>query len=117
MFLFSTHGTLAAESGRVLRLVLLFTKGILRDPKVRRTVMFYIMLVALVMLFVGVAFIPDQWARNHVWLFICYWLVCAWFTVAAMLLAVFDILLIRAGNRIRRRQMEADLLRDPKDGK
>lgn len=72
--------------------------------------MFYIMIVALTMLFVGVAFIPDQWARNHVWLFICYWLVCAWFTVAAMLLAVFDILLIRAADRVRRRQIEREIL-------
>ncbi len=71
--------------------------------------MFYVMVAALVMLFAGV-FISDRWAREHVWLYIGYWLVCAWLTLTGMMLAVFDILLVRAAMRIRRRRMEADLI-------
>lgn len=75
--------------------------------------MFYVMVAALVILFAGV-FIPDQWAREHAWLFIGYWLVCLWLTVTGILLAMFDILMVRAATRIRRRQIEAELL--GKDG-
>ncbi len=79
--------------------------------------MFYLMVTALVILFIGVAFIPDGWAREHVWLYIGYWLLCAWVTLSAMLLAIFDILLIRAANRIQRRKTEADLLRATKENR
>lgn len=95
----------------VLRSVLLLTKGVIRDQKTRRTVMFYVMLAALVMLFAGTVFIPDAWAREHVWLFIFYWLACAWLTLTGLLLAAFDILLISAASRIRKRRLEEELLR------
>jgi len=95
----------------MLRSVLLLTKGIIRDQKTRRNVMFYVMLAALVMLFAGTVFIPDAWAREHVWLFIFYWLACAWLTLTGLLLAAFDILLISAASRIRKRKLEEELLR------
>lgn len=72
--------------------------------------MFYIMIVALVMLSCGVAFLSDQWGREHPFLYIGYWIICAWITITAMLLAVFDILLIRAADRVRRRQLEREIL-------
>jgi hypothetical protein len=73
--------------------------------------MFYVMLAAMLMLFVGTVFIPDAWARQNVWLFIGYWLVCAWLTLTGLLLAAFDILLINAASRVRKRKMEEELLR------
>lgn len=79
--------------------------------------MFYLMLAALVMLFVGSVFIPDSWARQNVWLFIFYWLACAWLTVAGLLLAAFDILLISAASRIRKRKLEEELLRATREEK
>lgn len=75
--------------------------------------MFYIMLAALLMLFLGTVFIPESWARENVWLYIFYWLICAWLTVAGLLLATLDILIIRATSRIRRRKLEAELLGTP----
>lgn len=77
--------------------------------------MFYLMVVALVMLFVGWVFISETWARAHVWLYFGYWAVCAWFTLAAMLLAVFDMLIIRASARVRRRRLEEEILGSPDD--
>jgi hypothetical protein len=100
-----------AECSVVLNLVLQLTKGFLRDPKMRRSLMFYIMLVALVMLFFGWVFLSERWARENKWLYLGYWAVCAWLTLTAMLLAAFDILLIRAANRAKRRLMEAELVR------
>lgn len=77
--------------------------------------MFYLMIAALVMLFAGSVFIPDAWARNNPWLFIFYWLACAWLTLAGLLLAAFDILLISAASRIRKRKLEEELLRAAED--
>lgn len=99
----------------MLKLVLQLTKGIIRDQKARRIAMFYIMLAALVMLFLGSLFLSDRWARAHIWLFIGYWLVCAWLTLSAMLLAVLDVLIIRAATRAHRRKIEAEFLSKPED--
>lgn len=99
----------------MLKLVLQLTKGIIRDQKARRIAMFYIMLAALVMLFLGSVFLSDRWAREHVWLFIGYWFMCAWLTLSAMLLAVLDVLIIRAATRAHRRKIEAEFLGKPED--
>lgn len=100
----------------VYKVILLLTKGIIRDQVARRKMMFWIMLVALVMLFAGSVFIPDQWARQHPWTTIAYWGVCALLTFTGMLLALLDILLIRAMHRAARRAMERGLLgEEPKD--
>lgn len=108
-----------AECSAVLHLVLQLTKGLIRDPRMRRSLMFYLMLVALVMLFVGWMALSESWARAHPWLYLGYWAVCAWLTMAAVLLAAFDILIIRAANRAKRRLLEAELVRGadrtPKD--
>ncbi len=106
---------MVADTFAVLKLVLQLTKGIIRDPKARRTAMFYIMLAALAMLFFGSVFLSDRWAREHVWLFVGYWLVCAWLTLSAMLLAVLDVLIIRAATRAQRRKLESEFLGKPED--
>ena len=62
------------------------------------------MLSALVMLFFGATFF-DGWLREHPGLFILYWLACAWATVTALLLAVYDILMIRVATRRERRRL------------
>jgi hypothetical protein len=51
----------------------------------------------------------DVWARKHVWLYFAYWIVCAWLTIAGMLLAVFDMLIIRAAGRAMRQRIEQDI--------
>ena len=93
----------------MIRAILLLTKGILRDTRLRRNLMLWIMLAAMVMLFAGSWLIADDWARRHVWLYFAYWAVCTWLTIAGMLLAVFDILIIRAAGRAMRRRIEEDI--------
>src|SRR5450432_4658849 len=71
-------------------------RGLVRDQKMRRTAMFWTVIAALLMLFCGATFLApvlDPHLRPG-W-FIFYWLACAWITVTAVLLAIFDLLLVR----------------------
>ena len=90
----------------MLRLVTLLSKGILRDPRMRRIAMLWLMGSAVVMLFLGSWLLSDAWARAHPWLYFLYWAACAWLTLTGVLLAVLDILLVRAAARATRRSME-----------
>ncbi len=93
----------------MFRAIILLTKGILRDTRLRRNLMLWVMLAAMVMLFLGSWLMSDSWARRHFWLYFAYWAVCAWLTIAGLLLAVFDILIIRAMARAMKRRIEADI--------
>ena len=74
--------------------------------------MFWVMLVALAQIFVGTVLMSDRWARENPWLFIIYWFVCVWFTLTGMLLALLDMLILRATHRIQRRKIEEQKLKD-----
>ena len=93
----------------MFRSIILLTKGILRDTRLRRNLMMWLMLVAMVMLFLGSWLLSGDWARRHVWLYFAYWAVCAWLTIAGMLLAIFDMLIIRAAGQAMRRRIEEDI--------
>ena len=90
-------------------LIIQIAKGIIRDQHVRRSAMFYGLLVALVMLFIGSTLL-DRWLKEHPLLFLLYWFACAWVTLAAILLALFDLLMIRAAHRQARRQLKKEML-------
>jgi hypothetical protein len=100
----------------MFRLTLLLSKGILRDAKMRRNAMMWVMLAAMVMLFLGSLLLSDEWARQHPWLYFGYWAACAWLTLTGMLLALLDILVIRAAARGMRRQMEQEIARVEREG-
>ena len=76
--------------------------------------MFFVMLGSLVMLFFGATFL-DGWLREHPVLFVFYWLACAWGTLTAVLLALYDLLAIRAGVRRDRRRLAAEILAKKND--
>ena len=99
----------------MLQTILLLTKGIIRDQRMRRSMMFWIMLVALVMLFLGSWLLTEKWAREHPWLYLIFWLICAWLTLTGVLLALLDILALRAAQRAARRVLEAQMLKKLKD--
>ena len=73
--------------------------------------MFWLIMAAMIMLFAGWVFMSEQWLHEHPWLYIFYWLVCIWLTLAGMLLALLDMLIIRATHRIARRKIEAEILK------
>ncbi len=93
----------------MFRAILLFTKGMLRDTRLRRNVMLWVMAAALVMLFLGSWLMPDEWTRRHLAIFFLYWAACVWLTLTGVLLAVFDMLVIRAAAKAMRRRIEEDI--------
>jgi len=82
----------------------------------RRQVMLYITGAAVIMVFAG-SFIPSSWAREHLILFSIYWLLCAWLTITGILLALFDILLVRAGAKKIKRTLDDEYLKTQEDQK
>ena len=85
------------------------SKGLIRNQRARRVLMFYSVLIALVLLFAGATFF-DASLRAHPLLFLAYWAVCAWITLLAVLLALFDMLVVRGGVRRERRRLEQEYL-------
>lgn len=76
------------------------TRGVIRDQTMRRKMMFLLIIVALVLLLAGLAFLqaPLNPRAHPVW-FILFWIVCGWLTFTALLLAVFDLLMVKVGAR------------------
>ena len=93
-------------------------RGLVRGQTTRRKAMSWTVIAALVMLFCGATFFAP-WLDPKIrpgW-FLLYWLACAWVTVTVVLLAIFDLLVVRTQARMKRRGLarkltEADLPND-----
>ena len=95
-------GSFAAHSAR----------GLIRDQTTRRWTMFVTLIVAMVMLFLGSTFLqPLLSPHDHPGWFILFWLACAWFTLTALFLALFDLLKVRAQSRAAKRDLREMLNR------
>lgn len=89
---------------RIAQFTIQATRGLLRDERARRTIMLFSLLAAVVMLVAGLTVLrPWLNPHEHPWRFILYWFVCAWDTLLVLLLALLDILLIRAQGRAERK--------------
>ena len=95
----------------MLRTILLMTRGIILDPRTRRWAMFILLLAALLMLFAGSTFLSGS--IDTPWSFVIYWGACAWLTLGALLLALWDLLLLRAAARRERRKLEKEIAEHP----
>ena len=83
------------------------TRGLLRDQQSRRKTMAVSLVVALILLIGGLTvFRPWLDPHEHPWRFVLYWLACAWETVLVLLLALFDLLLVRAQTRAARKLLD-----------
>jgi hypothetical protein len=81
---------------RTTSFVIHATRGVIRDQTTRRKIMFGLLVIALVLLFSGSTFLaPIITPREHPGWFIFFWFVCAWLTLTAMFLAIFDLLMVR----------------------
>ena len=86
------------------------TRGLLRDQRSRRKTMAISLAIALLMLVAGLTFFrPWLEPHEHPWRFILFWLACAWETVLVLLLALFDLLLLRAQGRAARKAFQENL--------
>jgi hypothetical protein len=85
-------------------------RGLVRDQTMRRKAMFWTVIVAVAMLFCGATFLaPVLNPREHSGWFILYWLACAWVTLTVVLLAIFDLLMVRVQTRAERRDLARKL--------
>ena len=89
--------------------ILLVTKGILRDRIMRRKMLFGIVLATLILVGLG-ALGLDAWLCEHAVLFLLYWGACLWLTLTSMLLALYDMLLIRKEASEERRRIKSRFL-------
>jgi heme/copper-type cytochrome/quinol oxidase subunit 2 len=80
-------------------------RGLVRDQTTRRWAMFVTLLVAMLMIFAGSTFLSINPHEHPGW-FIVFWLACAWLTVTALLLAVFDVVAVRSRSRAEERELE-----------
>lgn len=83
------------------------TRGLIRDRKMRRALMVGCVVVAL-LLIVGGSTVFNSALNPHehpVW-FILYWIACGWVTILALLLAMFDLLVVRREARAQRENLE-----------
>jgi len=79
---------------RNLQLIVAISRGIVQDHRLRRKVLGVVIGGAVAMLLVG-AYPLAAWLDKHLFLFILYWGACAWLTILAMLMALFDMLVTR----------------------
>ena len=91
----------------MLRTILLITRGIILDPRTRRWAMFITLAAAVLMVFAGATFLSGQLTP---WTFVVYWGICAWLTLASLLLALWDLILVRLAARAERRRLEQQFI-------
>jgi hypothetical protein len=96
------------------------TRGLLRDQRSRRKTMAITLVIAVVLTVAGLTVLrPWLDPHEHPWRFILYWLACAWEIVLVLLLALFDLLMVRAqtraANRLLQEQFRAESSRESSD--
>jgi hypothetical protein len=83
------------------------TRGLLRDHQSRRKTMAITLVIAVVLTVAGLTVLrPWLDPHEHPWRFILYWLACAWEIVLVLLLALFDLLMVRAQTRAAKRVLQ-----------
>jgi protein-S-isoprenylcysteine O-methyltransferase Ste14 len=76
----------------------------------RRKTMFVMLVIALVLLFCGSTFLQSALnPRDHPGWFILFWVACAWLTLTALLLSVFDLLMLAIEARKAQRTLDKKL--------
>ena len=89
------------------------TRGVIRDQNTRRKAMVLCLALAVLMLLAGFTVLQSAMnPREHPWFVILFWIACVWLTFTAMLLAIFDLLVVRAEARRARRALRERLEAD-----
>jgi len=83
-------------------------KGIVADRHARRSVLFGVTMSAMVMVFAGALFL-NGWLLESPWRFLLYWGACIWLTFLAILLSVYDLLMLRMEAKRERQRLKAQL--------
>lgn len=81
-------------------------RGFIREQTARRKIMLAAVLGAVALMVAGATIMRGVLDHHtHPACFILYWLACAWLTILALLLALFDLLIVRAQARAAREQL------------
>jgi hypothetical protein len=81
----------------------------------RRATMFVVAILAMLVVFFGSVFLGSK--DENPWLFIGYWLGCAWLTVLLLLLALYDLIVVRAKMAEEQRKLKAEFFDSRPPGK
>jgi len=94
------------------RFIIQVTQGLVRDERTRRTTMAILIFVAVVMVAVGLGSLRS-WLepKEHTGRFILFWFACAWVTLTASLLALLDLLMVRAKAKQARKALREETLK------
>ncbi len=85
------------------------TRGLLRDERSRRKTMGISLFIVLVMVATGLTVLrPWLNPHEHPWRFVFFWFACAWEIILVLLLALLDLLLLRAQARAARRALQEE---------
>ena len=102
---------------RTVSFVVHATRGVIRNQTTRRKTMFAVLMIALVLLFSGWTFLASMLnPQEHPMRFILFWFICAWLTLTAILLAVFDLLMVRLEARKAQRILREESSRSQTSG-
>jgi len=86
------------------------TRGVIREQNTRRKAMLLLLALALLLLISGFTVLqPALNPREHPWRVILFWIVCIWLTFTALLLALFDLLVLRLQARRAERALREKL--------
>ena len=89
------------------------TRGLLRDARSRRKTMAILLVVALAMVILGLLGLrPWLEPHEHPLRFIFFWFACGWVILSVLLLAVLDMLLVRAEGRRTQQALREDAAGD-----
>ena len=83
-----------------------FARFLVMHQAARRSTMFYLLSTALGFVLVGGILFPS-WLRARPMTFIFFWLTCASLTLIALVLALFDLILVRVASRVAQRALRA----------
>lgn len=97
---------------RFLALVLSISRGIVRDQTQRRQAMSALLGASLFLLAVGLFPLWGVFAA-HPLFFAIYWLICAWLTTCALLLAIYDLAMVIRRGREERDAARRRIFEDP----
>jgi protein-S-isoprenylcysteine O-methyltransferase Ste14 len=98
---------------RATSFVIHATRGVIRDQKTRRQSMVITLILALLLLFSGSTFLqPFLNPHEHPARFVFFWIICGWFTIAAILLAIFDLIMMRLEARRQEQSLREELRRE-----
>ena len=86
------------------------TRGVIRDQRTRRKAMVVLLALAVLMLLAGFTVFQSALnPREHPWFVILFWIICVWLTFTALLLAIFDLLIVRLEARRAQRALREKL--------